>query len=76
VAPLADDASGWLARARSRHNLVDTANSYGNQARFDRAGARPAARASAEENRRRAVRTRRRDVVLCSKVMEPVGASE
>ena len=76
VAPLADDAERLVGRALDLGiNLVDTANSYGNQARFDRAGAPPAAaRASAEEIVGRALRARRRDVVLCSKVMEPVGA--
>jgi aryl-alcohol dehydrogenase-like predicted oxidoreductase len=75
VAPLADDAERLVGRALDLGiNLVDTANSYGNQARFDRAGAPPAAaRASAEEIVGRALRARRRDVVLCSKVMEPVG---
>ena len=76
VAPLADDAERLLGRALDLGiNLVDTANSYGNQARFDRAGAPPAAaRASAEEIVGRAIGARRYEVVLCSKVMEPVGA--
>jgi aryl-alcohol dehydrogenase-like predicted oxidoreductase len=76
AASLADDAERLVGRALDLGiNLVDTANSYGNQARFDRAGPPPAAaRASAEEIVGRALRTRRRDVVLCSKVMEPVGA--
>jgi 1-deoxyxylulose-5-phosphate synthase len=55
-------------------NLFDCANSYGNQARFDRPGVPPAAeRESAEEILGRALKHRRADVVVCSKVMEPVG---
>ncbi|MFO1158596.1 MAG: aldo/keto reductase [Reyranellaceae bacterium] len=75
VAPLAADCDGLIGRALDLGiNLIDTANSYGNQARFDRAGAPPAsARASAEEIVGRALGSRRRDVVLCTKVMEPVG---
>lgn len=75
VAPLAADADRLIGRALDLGiNLVDTANSYGNQARFDRAGAPPAAaRASAEEIVGRALGSRRHDVVLCTKVMEPVG---
>lgn len=55
-------------------NLFDCANSYGNQARFDRPGRPPAAeRDSAEEILGRALKGRRQDVVLCTKVREPVG---
>jgi len=55
-------------------NIFDTANSYGNQARFDRPGAAPAAkRASAEEILGKALVGRRNEVLVCSKVMEPVG---
>jgi 1-deoxyxylulose-5-phosphate synthase len=76
VAPFEGDARRLVGRALDLGiNLIDTANSYGNQARFDRAGAPPAeARASAEEIVGRALGARRHDVVLCSKVMEPVGA--
>jgi aryl-alcohol dehydrogenase-like predicted oxidoreductase len=76
VAPLAEEAGRMIGRALDLGiNLVDTANSYGNQARFDRAGAPPAAaRESAEEIVGRAIGARRHEVVLCSKVMEPVGA--
>ena len=76
VAPFESDAGRLVGRALDLGiNLIDTANSYGNQARFDRTGAPPAeARASAEEIVGRALGARRRDVVLCSKVMEPVGA--
>ena len=43
VAPLADEAERLVGRALDLGiNLVDTANSYGNQVRFDRAGAPPA----------------------------------
>jgi aryl-alcohol dehydrogenase-like predicted oxidoreductase len=75
VAPLAADCDRLIGRALDLGiNLIDTANSYGNQARFDRAGAPPAAaRASAEELVGRALGSRRGDVVLCTKVMEPVG---
>jgi aryl-alcohol dehydrogenase-like predicted oxidoreductase len=75
VAPLAADCDRLIGRALDLGiNLIDTANSYGNQPRFDRAGAPPAsARASAEELVGRALGSRRRDVVLCTKVMEPVG---
>jgi aryl-alcohol dehydrogenase-like predicted oxidoreductase len=76
VAPLAEDGERLIGTALDLGiNLIDTANSYGNQARFDRAGAPPvAARASAEEIVGRGIGARRREVVLCSKVMEPVGA--
>ncbi len=75
VAPLEADCDRLIGRALDLGiNLIDTANSYGNQARFDRAGAPPAsARSSAEEIVGRAIRGRRSAVVLCSKVMEPVG---
>lgn len=55
-------------------NVIDTANSYGNQSRFDRVGAPPASeRESAEELVGRALRGRRDDVVLCTKVSEAIG---
>jgi len=75
VAPLAADCERLIGRALDLGiNLIDTANSYGNQARFDRAGAPLAsARASAEEIVGRALGARRHDVVLCTKAMEPVG---
>jgi aryl-alcohol dehydrogenase-like predicted oxidoreductase len=76
VAPQEDLAVRIVARALDLGiNIFDTANSYGNQARFDRPGAPVASeRASAEEILGRALAGRRQDVVLCSKVMEPVGA--
>lgn len=54
-------------------NFIDTANSYGNQSRFDRAGVPPAPlRPWAEELIGQALRGRRDRVVLASKVSEPV----
>ncbi|AIO31151.1 aldo/keto reductase family protein [Burkholderia cenocepacia] len=75
VAPRVEDADRLVGRALDLGiTLVDTANSYGNQPRFDRPGAPPAAeRESAEEILGRALGARRHDLVLCSKVMEPIG---
>jgi aryl-alcohol dehydrogenase-like predicted oxidoreductase len=75
VAPLAEDADRIVGGALDLGiNLIDTANSYGNQPRFDRPGAPEAAeRLPAEEIIGRALAGRRGEVVLCSKVMEPVG---
>jgi len=75
VAPLETDADRLIGRAIDLGiNSIDMANSYGNQARFDRPGAPPwSERASAEEIVGRALGARRRDLILCSKVMEPVG---
>lgn len=75
VAPLAEKADDLVACALDKGiNLFDSANSYGNQTRFDRPGAPPAeARLSAEEILGRALGRRRKDVILCSKVMEPIG---
>lgn len=55
-------------------NFFDTANSYGNQSRFDRPGL-PSAheRSAAEEVLGTALEGRRDRVVLASKVSEPVG---
>ena len=56
-------------------NLFDCANTYGNRAAFDRDGLPPAARRRhAEELLGRALKGHRDDVVLCTKVSEPVGA--
>ena len=76
VAPAEREVDHLLGRALDVGiNLVDTANSYGNQPRFDRAGAPPAhLRASAEELIGRTLGGRRHEIVLCSKVMEPVSA--
>lgn len=75
IAPLESDADRLIGRALDLGvNVIDTANSYGNQPRFDRPGAPPAAeRASAEEIVGRAIKGRRSEIVLSSKVMEPVG---
>jgi len=75
VAPRIEDADRVIGRALDLGiNLVDTANSYGNQPRFDRAGAPPSAeRQSAEEILGRVLGARRHEIVLTSKVMEPVG---
>jgi 1-deoxyxylulose-5-phosphate synthase len=55
-------------------NLFDCANTYGNRASFDRDGLPPSThRKHAEELLGRALRQRRDDVVLCTKVSEPVG---
>ncbi len=75
VAPLEADCDRLVGRAIDLGiNMIDVANSYGNQARFDRPGV-PAwmDRRSAEEIVGRAIGGRRNGLVLCSKVMEPVG---
>ena len=76
VAPLEGDAERLVGRALDLGvNVIDMANSYGNQSRFDRPGVPPAAeRASAEEIIGRAIQGKRSEVVLCSKVMEVVGS--
>ena len=60
--------------ARRRHQPLRLANTYGSRASFDRDGL-PAAseRKHAEELLGRALKGRRDDVVLCTKVSEPVG---
>jgi 1-deoxyxylulose-5-phosphate synthase len=75
IAPREADAPRLLARALDLGlNFVDTANSYGNQTRFDRPGIPPAAeRPSSEELVGRALRGRRDEVVLATKVQEQVG---
>ncbi len=75
VAPLEADAAVLVQRALDLGiNFFDTANSYGNQARFDRPGVPPAdQRRSAEEILGRALAGRRHEVVLATKVMERVG---
>jgi aryl-alcohol dehydrogenase-like predicted oxidoreductase len=76
VAPLAEDAPVIVHRAFDLGvNFFDTANSYGNQTRFDRPGAPPASeRRSSEELLGVALKGHRHDVVIASKVMEQVGA--
>jgi 1-deoxyxylulose-5-phosphate synthase len=55
-------------------NLFDCANTYGNRKSFDRDGLPPSAeRKHAEELLGRALRGKRDEVVLCTKVSEPVG---
>jgi 1-deoxyxylulose-5-phosphate synthase len=55
-------------------NVFDCANTYGNRAAFDREGLPSAAqRQHAEELLGRALKGHRDDVVLCTKVSEPVG---
>lgn len=55
-------------------NLIDCANTYGNRASFDREGLPSSAeRRHAEEILGQALKGRRDDVVLCTKVSEPVG---
>ncbi|MCW5734496.1 MAG: aldo/keto reductase [Enhydrobacter sp.] len=75
MAPLEGDCDRLIGRAMDLGiNMIDVANSYGNQARFDRPHA-PAwtDRRSAEEIVGSAIKGRRNELVLCSKVMEPVG---
>jgi aryl-alcohol dehydrogenase-like predicted oxidoreductase len=75
VAPLESDCDRLIGRAMDLGiNMIDVANSYGNQARFDRPRV-PAwqDRRSAEEIVGSAIKGRRNELVLCSKVMEPVG---
>jgi aryl-alcohol dehydrogenase-like predicted oxidoreductase len=75
IAPREEDAPRLVARALDLGiNFVDTANSYGNQTRFDRPGIPPAAqRPSSEELVGRGVRGRRHEVVIATKVQEAVG---
>lgn len=55
-------------------NLFDCANTYGNRRSFDRAGLTSAdQRQHAEELLGRALKNHRDEVVLCTKVSEPVG---
>jgi len=74
VAPTVAESATVIAHALdSGINYIDTANSYGNQPRFDREGA-PAAgeRESAEELVGAVLAGRRDDVVLATKVSEAV----
>ena len=73
VAPQAKDVDALVGRALELGiNVIDSSNSYGNQSRFDRAGAPPAAeRESSEELVGKAIKGHRRnDVFLCTKVQE------
>src|SRR5919198_67784 len=75
ISPLAADVDALVGRALELGiNFFDTANSYGNQARFDRPALPPwTERASSEELLGRALRGRRREVVIATKVQEKVG---
>ena len=75
VAPTEDDADALVGRALALGvNHFDTANTYGNQARFDRPGVPPAdQRKSAEEILGRALAGRRHEAIIATKVMERVG---
>ncbi|GAA0716981.1 aldo/keto reductase [Dactylosporangium roseum] len=77
VAPVAEAAIALVHRAIDAGiNFIDTANSYGNQSRFDRAGVVAAPhRAWAEEILGTALMGCRDRVVLSSKVGEPVGST-
>ena len=73
INPLEDGVDALVGRALDLGiNFVDTANSYGNQVRFDRPGIPPAAeRKSSEELLGHALRGRnRQDVVIATKVQE------
>src|SRR5688500_4386356 len=76
IAPVAAGATNLVNRALDLGiNFIDTANSYGNQSRFDREGVPPAeARKSAEELVGDALRgSKRYDVIIASKVQEKMG---
>lgn len=75
VAPQVENVGALIHEALDAGvNFIDTASSYGNQPRFDRPGA-PLAhqRASSEELVGIALKGRRDDVVLATKVSEPAG---
>ncbi len=75
AAPLAPDAIKLVHRALDLGvNMFDTANSYGNFTRHDRPGAPPAAeRESSETILGKALKGRRDEAIICSKVREVVG---
>ena len=72
VAPLAKGVDAVVGSALEVGiNVFDTSNSYGNQARFDREGAPPAdQRASSEELLGKALKGKRNEVLVCTKVQE------
>ena len=74
VAPREEDAPALFNRALNLGiNFFDTANCYGDQARFSRPGAPPAEqRKSAEEILGLALKGHRHDVIIASKVQERV----
>lgn len=75
VAPLSEDVDRLVHGALDIGvNMFDTANSYGNFARMDRPGAPPAAdRESAEVLLGKALKGRRDEAIICTKVREVVG---
>jgi 1-deoxyxylulose-5-phosphate synthase len=75
LAPPANECDALVGAALDAGvNLFDCANTYGNRASFDRPGLPGASeRAHAEELLGQALKGRRDDVVLCSKVSEPMG---
>jgi 1-deoxyxylulose-5-phosphate synthase len=75
ITPLEDGVTPLVHRALDLGiNFFDTANSYGNQTRFDRPGIPPAAeRKSSEALLGRALKDRRHTVVIATKVQEKMG---
>lgn len=76
VSPLAEDVPAMIGRALDLGiNIFDTSNSYGHQPRFDQPWAPPAdQRRPAEELLGQALKGRRHEVIICTKVREPVHA--
>lgn len=74
VTPRDEDAPAMINRALDLGiNLFDTSNSYGHQPRFDQEGAPPAdQRRPAEEILGSALKGRRHEAIICTKVREPV----
>src|SRR5688572_11239315 len=75
LSPREDDVDALVHSALDLGvNVFDCANTYGNRPAFDRPGLPPASqRKNAEELLGRALKGRRDDVVICTKVSEPVG---
>ncbi len=75
LAPAEEDCDAVVHAALDAGiNLFDCANTYGNRPAFDREGLPPAAqRRHAEELLGKALAGRRDEVILCTKVSEPVG---
>lgn len=75
VTPRESEAAGLVLRALDLGiNFIDTANSYGNQQRFDRPDVPPwTERASSEELVGRALGRRRHGVIVATKVQEQMG---
>lgn len=74
VSPLEEECGPLINRALDLGiNVIDTSNSYGHQPRFDQPWAPPAdQRNPAEVIVGNAIKGRRHEVILCTKVMEPV----